>query len=124
MAARGGGIKDRKTHAHHIVMKNGDIGQSGAVSSFLARSILWTENAKLTGGKAGVLNPITGKWNFVWAPSWGHSEKYAEDVLNRLKKVKNEGDTKIHDELIKIARLVSSPTNPWYVGAGGTGDPQ
>ena len=58
--------------------------------SFLARSILWTINKTLTGADAGKLNPFTGLWNFAWAPNWGHSPKYAMDVLNRLKKLKTK----------------------------------
>ena len=117
--ARGGpasGTTERADHAHHIVMKKGDKGAS--IDAFLARSILWAANAEASA--AGRLNPFMGLWNFAWAPNWSHSAKYAEDVLNRLKAVKDKGPTKVHETLVKIAQLQIQ--GHWYVGGGGKGD--
>ena len=110
--------RNRPSHAHHIVMKQWDKG--AADESFLARSVLWTANAKLNGADAGKLNPYLGLWNFVWAPKWGHSHEYARDVLNRLKEVKNDGPSAVHEVLKKIA--LDQIRGHWYKNGGGVGD--
>ena len=128
--ARGGeanGTTFRADHAHHIVMKQGDERGTGATSSkmysFLSRSILWKANEELANAAkpdTNALNPFLGLWNFAWAPNWGHSVKYAEDVLKRLKEVKNASAPRVHNVLKEIARLQIS--GHWYVGGKGEGD--
>ncbi len=112
----GGTVRD--SHAHHIVVKQNDDGATN--DAFLARSILWTLNATLTGADAGKLNPFIGLWNLAWAPNWSHSKKYSEDVLNRLKKVKNKAPSDARRVLQQIAE--KQIAGYWHVAGGGTGD--
>ena len=86
------------THAHHIVLKNGNTQARTADPAFVARQILWEyadQDAKL--------NPYTGQANLVWVPNWSHTNDYAGDVLKALLKVKDESKTKVINTLKSLA---------------------
>ena len=95
-------------------MKNGRTAAQKR-DSFLARSILWKANTEMSGNE---LNPFLGLWNLAWAPNWGHSDNYAEDVLTRLKEVKGRKPGVVHEVLKQITREFNEDTGPkkghWY----------
>src|SRR5262249_29780600 len=72
-----------RTHAHHIVMRNGPAGAAAALD----------ESKKILAG-FGLKDPDNSSWNLVWAPNRGHTVDYAINVLNALKKAKNAEEAK------------------------------
>lgn len=90
------------THAHHIVLKEG-LGVAGKRAAAESRELL---------EKYGI-DPLLGPENLIWAPNWGHADRYAEDVLNALKQAERGGGARevIRRRLVETLKRLGQDYN-------------